>query len=295
MIDFTVVILSYNTKELTKDCLNFLSSNLKSTPTLSYEIIVVDNGSTDGSARVLENLKLQIPNLKIILNKKNVGFPKGNNQTLKIAKGRYVLFLNSDVIVDNVDFKKLTLFLDKNRNIGVLTVKVNLTNGKIDPASHRGFPTIWNSFCYFSGLERLFKNIPKMNIIFGKYHLVYLNQQTIHEIDSPTGAFYLTRKELLTQLKGFDEDYFMYGEDIDLSFRIKALGYKVIYYPLYQVTHLKYASGIEKNNRTVQSKTKQYFYEAMKIFYRKHYSQIHPDFVNKIIYLAIDLKKKAYV
>lgn len=263
------------------------------------EIIIVDNGSKDGS---VENLKAQISKLKtfntqfkLIINKKNYGYPRGNNQALKIARGKYILFLNSDTIIKRINFEDIIGYMDKHPGTGALTVKVNLSDGRIDPASHRGFPNIWNAFCYFFALEQLFKNIPQLNRIFGGYHLVHLNLNTVHEIDSPTGAFYLTRKQILNNIGGFDETFFMYGEDIDLSYRIKKSGYKIIYYPNYEVTHLKYASGLDKKNGQIKKKVRLHFFSAMEIFYKKHYSGFYPSLVNRGIYFAINLLKRLYV
>lgn len=285
MTGLSIIILSYNTKRVTRQCLQSLFKNLKKINKLEWEVIVVDNGSKDGSLQMLENYKVH-KLIKLLKNKKNIGFAKANNQALKIAKGKYILFLNSDVIVEKVDFNKLIVYLDKNPKIGALTVKVRLPTGKIDPACHRGFPTPWNSFCYFSKLEKVFGKMPLIGRIFGGYHLAYLNLNTIHEVDSISGAFYFTRKDILKRLNGFDEKFFMYGEDIDLSLRIKKLGYKIFYYPLFQVTHLKYSSGLKKNNKA----TKKHFYKAMKIFYQKHYAKHYPLIFNQLIYLLIDFK-----
>lgn len=278
MVKLSVVILSYNTKDITRQCLEFLLKTVADNKPLSVEIIVIDNGSTDGSVEMIKTF----PEIRTVFNKKNLGYPKGNNQGLKSASGQYVLFLNSDVIFGQMDLKKVIGYLDQNKNIGVLTVKVVLPTGKIDPASHRGFPTLWRSSSYFFKLEKLFGRIPLLNRLFGGYHLTYLDLKKIHEIDSPSGAFYLCRTELMRKLKGFDEDYFMYGEDLDLSYRIKKLGYQMVYYPLFQVTHLKYASGFKKK----------YFYEAMKIFYKKHYQEKYPEIINRLVYFIIDLKTK---
>ncbi len=286
------IIVSYNTKKITERCLASLLKNLRTESAFDYEVIVVDNASTDGSIKTLQNLKSQILNLKLILNKNNVGFSKANNKALQIASGEYILFLNSDVLVENVNFKRLLYYMDSRPEVGVCTVRVNLDDGTIDPASHRGFPTIQNSFFYFLKLEKIFGIIPYVNKIVGGYHLVWSDLQTIHEIDSPSGAFYLSRKKILDEVKGFDENFFMYGEDLDLSYRIKKLGYKILYYPLFHVTHLKYSSGLGAENDIVRGEIKKHFYEAMKIFYAKHYSKKHADFTNKIIYNLINLKAR---
>jgi len=280
---------------MTSKCVSLLADCLSKTP-LSWEIIVVDNGSSDGTQKEISNFKFQIhnSNLKIIQNSKNVGFGKANNQGLKEASGEYVLFLNSDVFVDEkLGVADLLHYFKKHEKVGVITVRVNLPNGAIDPASHRGFPTLWRSFCYFLGLEKIFANIPLLNRMFGGYHLVYLDMGKVHEIDSPTGAFYIAPRDVLNSVKGFDEDFFMYGEDLDLSFRIKKEGYKILYVPQYNVVHHKGQSGIQnKDNDMIRKKIRKHFYVAMVTFYKKHYAHIYPSLLNRFVYFLIDIKIK---
>lgn len=290
MKDLSIIIPSFNTKEITQQCLRLLLNGLKKEKDLSWEVIVVDNGSRDGSAQMLAEINKVDKRLRVIANKKNLGYPKANNQGVKKAEGRYVLFLNSDVFIKRIKFKQLVNYLDRNKKIGVIVVRVELADGRVDPASHRGFPTLWNAFCYFTGLESLLAKVKPLSKIFGGYHLKHLDLEKIHEIDSPSGAFYLTRKDVLDKVGGFDEAFFMYGEDLDLSFRIKSLGYKIVYYPRYVVTHLKYLSGLASKNKKTRRKVRVYFYKAMEIFYRKHYSQKYPQLLNKIVYLLIKLK-----
>lgn len=291
MKGLSVIIPSYNTKEITLRCIGLLEATLKEND-IPFEIIVIDNASQDGSPAELR--KIRSSHIRVALNRTNIGYGKANNQGIDMATYKYILFLNSDVLLhEKVNFAQLLAYMDKHEKIGALTVRVSLTTGSIDPASHRGFPTLWRSFCYFSKLERLFGSTPILNKIFGGYHLTYLDLNTIHEIDSPTGAFYLTRLSILKELKGFDSDFFMYGEDLDLSFRIKQLGMQVLYYPKYNVTHYKYQSGLKSKYGAVQrSKTRKYFYEAMATFYRKHYAASHWGIVNRFVYFAINLKYK---
>ncbi len=292
-VDLSIIILSYNTCELTKRCVLAIIRNLKNNK-ITFEVIVVDNGSVDGSEAMLVELKKNNKEIKILANKKNIGFAKANNLALNKVKGTNILYLNSDVIVEKVDFDKLINYLNNNNNVAGLTVNVVLTAGNIDPASHRGFPTVWNSFCYLTGLESLTRNIEPLNRLFGGYHLTSLKLNQIHEIDSPSGAFFLVKKKVIEKINGFDEDFFFYGEDIDLAFRIKKAGYKIIYYPLYQVLHLKSSSGLKKEDDRTRSKTRGYFYDAMYIFYQKHYRMYYPSFFNKIIYSSIDFLKKTH-
>lgn len=299
MKDLSIIILSYNTKNITKKCIETLLQSLHFSPRLRVEIIIVDNGSIDGSVEMLKQLKSQklkvkSPEIefKIILNSENLGFAKANNEALVIANGKYILFLNSDVLVQDVNFEDLIYYMDKNPDVGVLTVRVRLPSGKIDMASHRGFPTVWSSFTYFTKLEAVFKKAPKFSKIFGGYHLTHLDLNTIHDIDSPSGAFYFTRKSILDKMHGFDTKFFMYGEDLDLSYRIKKLGYKIIYYPLFTVTHLKYRSGFKKGIKKTEDKTKNHFYKAMRVFYDKHFSHKNGKIINKLVHFFIRLKQK---
>lgn len=300
-VDLSIIILSYNTRELTKRCILTLIKSLPKSRNFTTELIILDNASTDNSKEIIKNIKNRITadknnNLRIvtIFNNINTGFAKGNNQALKIAKGKYILYLNSDVIVQDINFEKLISFLNSHSAIGALTVKVFLPDGKIDPASHRGFPTLSSSFFYFSGLEKLSKNIPYINKTFGKYHLVERSLNNVHEIDSPSGAFFLTRKAILHKLGGFDERFFFYGEDLDLSIRIKELGYKIIYYPAYRVLHLKHASSGEGNKNKKDHGPRYHFYDAMKIFYRKHYEKTYNPLVNKFVYFLLDFLKNKH-
>ncbi len=295
MADLSIIIVSYNTEEMTTRCLQTLLKSLQSEKS-SVEVIVVDNASSDSTAKKLELLQKEYKKndiqLTIILNSKNLGYSKANNKGAAVSSGRYLLFLNSDVLVGGISFEDLINKMDNDPKTGAMTVKVLLPDKTLDPASHRGFPTVWRSFSYFTGLENLFGKIPGINRLFGGYHLTFLNLNKSHEIDSATGAFYLVRKDVFEQVKGFDESFFMYGEDIDLSFSIKKLGYKILYDPQYTVLHLKYQSGIKSKDTAIQSKTKSYFYDAMRIFYDKHYAKTNSAFVNKLVHNVINRKAK---
>lgn len=292
MKDLSVIIVSYNTAETTKQTIESLLESLQR-PTINstYEIIVIDNASSDNSVEVLKEMAKKNKSIHLIESKENLGFAKGNNRALEKATGKYVLYLNSDVIIGDVNFDGIIDNLNTNKSLGAYTVRVNLPNGNIDPASHRGFPTVWRSFCYYAGLEKTLGKLPLIGFLFGGYHLVGSNMKTSHGIDSPSGAFFLTRKEILDKLGGFDEDFFMYGEDIDLAYRIKELGYEIVYDPEYAVTHLKYSSGLKNSDKVVQKKIKNAFYDAMKIFYRKHYINKYPSFITKLVFFFVDFKK----
>lgn len=316
-VDLSVIILSYNTKQLLRECLESVVQSAKHIA--QSEIIVVDNASKDGSVEMIkkyvkkyshkfvsgtdrlprseaENVPLIREDscaiaIRLIENRTNLGFAKGNNQGIKVAQGRYILFLNSDTEVFQDTFHKMVEYMDKNPEVGVATCKVVLANGNLDPACHRGFPTPWNAFTYFTGLERLF---PHSKLVSG-YHLGWLDKNTIHEIDTPTGAFFLIRREVVKQTKGFDERYFMYAEDIDWSYRIKKLGWKVMFVPITKIIHFKKRSGRAKKEagkitpevKKIREQTINHFFESMKLFYDTHYLDKYPEFIRKSILSGI--------
>lgn len=291
-MDISVIVVSYNTLELTKDTLDAIQKSFSISPHLKWELIVVDNASVDGSAEMLKKYKPHATHCRYIpvISKENVGFGKGNNLGMTHATGKYILLLNSDLIADSVDFSNIVDYMDEHPKVGGLTVRVEFKNGQIDPASHRGFPNLWRSFAYFSKLQKITYPIPALRSLFGGYHLLHMNLDEIHEIDSPTGAFFIIRGSVIKKLHGFDEDYFMYGEDLDLAMRIKEKGFSILYYPLYTVIHLKHQSGLKTKKKKTQSITTYHFYNAMKIFYDKHYAQNHSAFVNWFVHKAIDVK-----
>ena len=164
MKDLSVIILSYNTKDITERCLESLFKSIFSNNSLSVEIILIDNASQDGSADMIDIFVSdhQASNIeyKVLRNKENLGFVRGNNKGVELSDGKYILFLNSDVIVESVDFSNVIQFIEEDDEIGALTVRVDIPKGGIDPASHRGFPTPWNAFCYFGKLEAMFGRMP---------------------------------------------------------------------------------------------------------------------------------------
>ena len=190
-----------------------------------------------------------------------MGFAAGNNVGIKKAKGRYLLFLNPDTIVMSNTFREMIRFMDDNPQAGAATCRVELPSGKLDEACHRGFPTPWNAFCHFSGLEKLF---PKSKIFSG-YTLGWKPLDKIHEIDSGVGAFLMVRKEVGDNLNWWDEDYFWYGEDLDFCYRIKEAGWKIYYVPKVKIIHYKgVSSGIRKESQKITKVNKETRVKAIK-------------------------------
>lgn len=280
--ELTIVILNFNTKELLKQCLS--SVGWKN----NYQIIVVDNASTDTSVGMV---KEKFPWVEVIESKKNLGFTRGNNLAREKVRGEYVLFLNSDTKVEHNTLEVMVSYMKSDPKIGISTCLTLLPNGKLYYACNRGFPTPWNSFCYFSGLAKLF---PRSRFFAG-YTATYLPINEIHEIDACSGTFLLIQKKILDQVGWFDEDYFAYGEDIDMCFRVKELGFKVMFNPEVRITHYWGASsGLKSTSKGVSTasdeitiKWNKARYEAMRIFYDKHYSRKYPAIFNFIVHLGI--------
>lgn len=273
-IDVSIIIVSFNTKDLLRACLAQVAAG---------EIIVVDNGSVDGS---VEMVKKEFPNIVLIANSENRGFAAANNQGLKRARGRYLLLLNSDTEAPQGSVEEVVRFMDEHPDIGVVGAKLMLPNGTMDPACHRGFPTPWAAVTYSTGFE---KALPRSRF-FGEYHQGYKNMNEPHEIDSPSGAFYFLRREVYESVGSLDEDYFMYGEDLDWSYRIKQKGWKIYFYPRVTVLHRKKQSGRASGDPVLRKKTQQYFYETMKLFYKKHYAHRYSWLVTKLVELGIGLR-----
>ena len=287
----SVILVSYNSKTVLEKCLSYLRKRLKENFAKNeVEIIIVDNHSQDNSQNWLSHQK----DLRLSFLKENVGFGRANNVGLQLARGQFILLLNTDVYLkEPINFGELFSFLNNHSQAAGLTVKLLLPNNQIDPASHRGFPTPYNSLTYFSGLEKLTAKIPGLNRLFGGYHLCSANLNQIHQIDSPTAAFFLVKKSILEHLGGFDPDYFFYGEDLDLSYRIKRLGYSIWYYPQFRALHLKNQSSLKSKNLETQKLTQRYFYQTMLTFYDKHYSQKYPGWLSGLVKLGIKLKSQS--
>lgn len=282
-IDCSIVIVTYNTSELLKKTLTALLHSLRLT-SFSYEVIIVDNASHDETASMVQK---EFPQLTYIQNIENRGFAYGNNIGIRRSTGRYVLLLNSDVLVEDRVLDVMVKYMDNHPQVGVSTCRVVFPNGKPDPAAHRGFPDPWASFTYFFGLEKMFPQ----HTLFARYHMTYMDLQEEHEIDSPSGAFYLARSRAIGEVGELDEQFFMYAEDLDWSMRFKKKGWKIMFVPGVQVIHLKKQSGRNSTNRAVRKKTTQAFYDTMVLFYRKYYEQQYPFIINQLVYLAITVKK----
>ncbi len=271
----SVVIVNYNVKYFLEQCLHSVQSACLG---LEAEVFVVDNNSVDGSIRMV---KEKFPDVYLIENKENTGFSKANNQAIRKSKGEYVLLLNPDTIVEDDTLRKVVQFMDEHPEAGGLGVKMLDGKGKFLPESKRGLPSPSVAFFKIFGFSSLF---PKSRI-FGKYHLGFLDKEKTHEIDVLAGAFMLLRKSVLQEIGLLDESFFMYGEDVDLSYRITKAGYKNYYYPGTRIIHYKGESTKKSSVNYVFM-----FYSAMIVFANKHFSKENARTYSMMINFAIYLR-----
>ncbi|HBL74077.1 MAG: hypothetical protein A2W90_12780 [Bacteroidetes bacterium GWF2_42_66] len=268
----SVVIVNYNVKHFLEQC---LYAALKASENIETEIFVVDNNSVDGSCAMLRE---KFPQVILIENQQNLGFSKANNQAIRRSKGEYVLLLNPDTVVEENSFEKICAFMDAHPEAGGLGVKMIDGKGHFLPESKRGLPTPKVAFYKIFGLSALF---PKSKE-FSRYHLGHLDENQTHEVEILAGAFMLMRKKALNEVGLLDEDYFMYGEDIDLSYRLVLGGYKNYYFAGTTIIHYKGESTKKGSVNYVKM-----FYNAMIIFAHKHFTKGNAKLYRFVINMAI--------
>lgn len=255
-MQLSVIIVNYNVKYFLEHC---LYSVYKAISAIKAEVIVIDNASSDGS---IEYLLYKFPKVIFIDNPVNVGYAKANNQGLKQARGEYILFLNPDTIVPEDCFDICMRFLESHPKAGACGVKMLDGSGRYLPESKRAFPSLQTSFYKMSGLTKIFPQ----SETFARYYLGHFSKNEDKEVDVLSGAFFMGRKKVLKQTGGFDEQFFMYGEDIDLSYRIQQSGYTNYYLAATTIIHFKGESTKKGNLNYVRL-----FYKAMSIFVNKHF------------------------
>jgi GT2 family glycosyltransferase len=272
--------VNYNVAYFLEQCLN---SVYKALTNINGEVFVIDNNSIDNSVEMVKN---KFPETVIIENKENVGFSRANNQGIEISKGKYVLLLNPDTVVEEDTFQKVIDFMNTHPEAGGLGVHMVDGSGTFLPESKRGLPTPSVAFYKIFGLSKLFPKSRK----FGKYHLGYLSEFETNEIDILSGAFMLMRRETLEKVGLLDETFFMYGEDIDLSYRIQLGGYKNYYFADTNIIHYKGESTKKSSVNYVFV-----FYRAMVIFAEKHFSKNNAKLFSFLINFAIYLRAGAAI
>ena len=256
-MDLSIIIVNYNVRHFLEQCLH---SVRKASEDIDCEIFVVDNNSADGSCSMLIS---QFPEVKLIRNLYNAGFSVANNQAIRLSTGKFILLLNPDTLVEENTFTRCLAFMNEHPAAGALGVKMINGNGKLLPESKRALPTPGTAFFKMSGLSVLF---PKSQL-FNRYYLGHLDSSTTTEAEVISGAFMFIRKEALEKAGLLDETFFMYGEDIDLSYRLLKAGYKNYYFPETKIIHYKGESTKGNINYIV------HFYKAMVIFVKKYYME----------------------
>ncbi len=252
----SVIIVNYNVKEFLQQALSSLRKALQG---LRAEVFVVDNASDDGSVQLVRD---QFPEVKLILNQKNLGFSRANNLALKQARGEYVVLLNPDTVAQEDTFTKLLRFMQNHPDAGMVGCKILNPDGSLQLACRRSFPTPWVAFTRLAGLSYLF---PKSRI-FGKYNLSYLPENQVSRVEAISGSFMMMRRQVLEQIGLLDEAFFLYGEDLDYCYRTSQAGWNIYYVPETQIIHFKGESS--KRSRLDNLLV---FYQSMALFVKKHF------------------------
>ncbi len=273
--DLSVIIVNYNVQYFLDQCLDSVK---KASHNLKVEVFVVDNDSKDGSVEMVKDSHSEV---NLIANKENIGFSKANNQAMELAKGKYILLLNPDTVVGEDTFDKTFSFMEKHTDTGGLGIRMFDGRGNFLPESKRGLPSPMVAFYKIFGLSALFPKSKR----FGQYHLGHIPEDQTAEVDILSGAFMMMRKETLLKTGLLDETFFMYGEDIDLSYRIQLAGFKNIYFADSSIIHYKGESTKKGSANYVFV-----FYRAMIIFARKHFSQNNAGLYSFLINCAIYLR-----
>lgn len=260
-MDLSIIIVNYNVKHFLRQCLSsvYASSIAKD----RYEVLVVDNASVDDS---VEMVKTDFPQATIMTNIENLGFSKANNQAIAVARGTYVLLLNPDTILREDTLELCLQYMSSDSEIGALGVRMIDGSGTFLPESKRGLPTVWNSFCKLTGLNSLLPSVK----LFSGYTLSHLDEHATADVDVLCGAFMMMPNAVLGSVGLLDERFFMYAEDIDLSYRIKTAGYRVVYFADTEIIHYKGESSKKGSLGYVKM-----FYEAMILYVQKHYQGVY--------------------
>lgn len=276
MIDVSICMVSLNCRQVLEAC---LASIYKSSDAITFEIIIIDNASTDGT---LEYIEQNYPNILLVRNASNVGFAQGTNQAMAVASGRYLLWLNTDTVIQSDSLCKLVQFMDEHPLVGIVGPKVLNADGTIQNQCRRGFPTPWASLSYFLGLSKIFPH----SSLFARYLLTYLDENEIAEVDAVSGCCMLVRRKIIEQTGLIDTVYHSYGEDLDFCAEAKKAGWQVFFNPDTTIIHYggKGGSGVKPFYSIF------HFYRSMWLFYKKQIAHRYIFFINWMIGSAIAAK-----
>lgn len=280
MLDLAIVIVNYNVSELLRRC---LQSVFASEGDFTYEVCVVDNNSADDS---VEMVRAEFPQVRLIANHENVGYPAANNQGLRMlsvlseSPPRHALLLNPDTEVPPHAFAYFLRFMDENPDVGVVGPRLIRPDGTLDLACRRGFDSMSALVYRMVGLSRLFPDSPR----FARYNMTFLDEHCRAEVDSVVGAFMWVRSAAIASVGLLDDRFWMYGEDLDWAKRIKNAGWKIVYEPAVDVLHVKRASSRQNPRAQVE------FYRAMLLFYYKHYRRSTSVWLHWLVLVGIAVK-----
>jgi len=284
------IIVNYNTRELLEKCVGNLVGIYP-----VEEIVVVDNGSTDGSPQMI---KEKFGEKVILIETQDNGLAAGNNLGYEKSTGDYLLYLGSDAFPRSEVINTLVGYMNEHIDCGICTAKLVLRDGSMDWDAHRGFPTPWSALTYFSHLNRVF---PKSKV-FNQYYLGYKDMAQPHEIDACICHFMFVRREVHSVVGKWDEDFFLFGEDIDFCYRTKQAGYKIMFLPQIEVLHYKGATIGRKTARDIKvasqsdkqmkKRVTRESTRAMKLFYQKHYSNKYPKALTDLVLFGVYLLEK---
>lgn len=289
MVKLSFIIVNYNTRDILKMCLDNLLGIWG-----NMEIIVVDNASSDGSSDMIEKEYSKTKEV-ILIKTKNNGIAAGCNLGVAKASGDYYIYIGTDAFPSRNSIKEIVEYMEdeKNKDVGIVTPKLVTRDGKIDWDAHRGLATPWSSLAHFFFLDRIFSK----SKIFNKYFLGYKDFTKPHEIDVCIVHFMVMRKEVMDKVKKWDENFFVYGEDLDICYRTQKAGFKIMYLPNISVLHYKGVSVGRKETKDIKTvsntskETKRRMLtasvDAMKMFYKKHLEKKYPWILNKIVYFGI--------
>lgn len=283
-----IIIVTYNSQFWLKKTLTTLKEFYLSKSDYQVSITVVDNHSSDETLVMLKKEFSWVD--KVIKLEDNHGFAYANNRAIEQSEAQYIMLLNSDIEFtqwSNLD--QLVEFMDLHEECAVISPKLVFSNGNIDPACHRGEPTIFASIAYFSGLESLFPN----SKFFSGYHQYYKDLQSIHTIDACSGAAMIVRQSVIQKVGLLDEQFFMYAEDLDWCKRFRQAGFIIVYYPEVSLIHHKNKSGIKSASQKLAKKTRTHFFDTMLQYYDKHYGAFYPKFVRTMLKIIISIRKGA--
>jgi GT2 family glycosyltransferase len=296
-VDLSIIIVTYNGRQVTLKTLDSYRKAIAADPHRPYEVIVVDNASQDGVADAVAE---QYPEALLIRNAENVGFSRANNIGFRSSRSNIILFSNPDIELKDKTLPTLIQLLDQSPGVGACTPFLRLAKtGQIDWGAHRGFPTPWAAFTYFSGLARLFGRSRRLSRIFGRYHLLDRDLTKPHQVDAIRGGFFMVRRGVFEEAGCWDEDYFMFGEDLDLCYQICRKGYDIMFYPQAEALHYHgLTHGLKKHSQDLtpadpqeRDRTYHAFYDAMRIFYEKNYKSEYNGFIRWSVLTGINVKK----